>query len=260
MNVSSTVLSFGLLVSSSAVAAPSPQSESRAGFSGVVRLKLAGNSLGDYPFFEFVRAFNQGSTVEVAVDPSQYPGVVGQTADLYLVAHKGEAEWAADPQLIDVRGQPQTVTFSDIDITNNTFLVDSGTLDGFAGIGLGVPYDVVLDFNGDALLDAGDYIDGLGEEAGVYVVAPTQLPGPLAVSSALYSSGSFLGQVAYFPADIASMGQLPLVVVSHGNGHQYTWYDHIGNHLASYGYIVMSHQNARESKPRPPRRSPIPTI
>jgi len=243
MNVSSTVLSFGLLVSSSAVAAPSPQSESRAGFSGVVRLKLAGNSLGDYPFFEFVRAFNQDSTVEVAVDPSQYPGVVGQTADLYLVAHKGEAEWAADPQLIDVRGQPQTVTFSDIDITNNTFLVDSGTLDGFAGIGLGVPYDVVLDFNGDALLDAGDYIDGLGEEAGVYVVAPTQLPGPLAVSSALYSGGSFLGQVAYFPADIASMGQLPLVVVSHGNGHQYTWYDHIGNHLASYGYIVMSHQN-----------------
>jgi hypothetical protein len=34
-----------------------------------------------------------------------------------------------------------------------------------------------------------------------------------------------------------------LVVVSHGNGHNYQWYDHIGQHLASYGYVVMSHQN-----------------
>ena len=39
------------------------------------------------------------------------------------------------------------------------------------------------------------------------------------------------------------MGQLPLIVISHGNGHDYTWYDHIGYHMASYGYIVMSHQN-----------------
>ena len=40
------------------------------------------------------------------------------------------------------------------------------------------------------------------------------------------------------------MGELPLVVVSHGNGHQYfRWYDHIGFHMASYGYVVMSHQN-----------------
>jgi len=31
--------------------------------------------------------------------------------------------------------------------------------------------------------------------------------------------------------------------VSHGNGHDYTWYDHIGYQLASYGFIVMSHTN-----------------
>jgi hypothetical protein len=33
------------------------------------------------------------------------------------------------------------------------------------------------------------------------------------------------------------------VVISHGNGHQYTWYDYLQQHLASHGYIVMSHQN-----------------
>ena len=112
MNVSSIVLSSGLLVSSLALGASSGQSDNRAGLSGIVRLKLAGNSLATYPFFEFVRAFNQGSTVEVAVDPFQYPGVVGQTANLYLVAHKTEAEWMTDPQLIDLRGKPQAVTFS----------------------------------------------------------------------------------------------------------------------------------------------------
>jgi hypothetical protein len=32
-------------------------------------------------------------------------------------------------------------------------------------------------------------------------------------------------------------------VVSHGNGHDYRWYNHIGEHMASYGYVVMSHSN-----------------
>jgi hypothetical protein len=32
-------------------------------------------------------------------------------------------------------------------------------------------------------------------------------------------------------------------VVSHGWTHDPLWYDHIGRHLASYGYIVMSHAN-----------------
>jgi hypothetical protein len=39
------------------------------------------------------------------------------------------------------------------------------------------------------------------------------------------------------------MEPLPLIVVGHGGGHDYTWYDHIGHHMASYGYIVISHQN-----------------
>ena len=39
------------------------------------------------------------------------------------------------------------------------------------------------------------------------------------------------------------MGKLPLVIIGHGNGHDFHWYDHIGNHLASYGYVVMSHDN-----------------
>ncbi|MBI1748585.1 MAG: hypothetical protein HYR55_18655 [Acidobacteria bacterium] len=245
MNVFSySILFFGFLVSSLLLPLTTPvEAADVAGLPGVIRLELAGNALEAYPYFEYVRAINQGSTVAVAVDPIRYPEVAGRRADLYIVAHKTETEWAADPQLTDVRGGPQSVTFTTGDIRANTFLVDSGLLSGNADIGLGVPYDVVLDFNANGRLDSGDYIDGLGDEAGFYVVAPTQLPGPLAVSEIRYTGGSFLGQVTYYPTDLTSMGQLPLVVVSHGNGHNYLWYDHIGRHLASYGYIVMSHQN-----------------
>ena len=72
---------------------------------------------------------------------------------------------------------------------------------------------------------------------------PTELPGPFAVREVIYSGGTWLGQDLYYPVTIASMGALPLVVVSHGNGHNYQWYDHIGYHLASWGYVVMSHTN-----------------
>lgn len=235
--------SFGLMVSILMLGAPSGSAQTSGGLTGIVPLKLAGNSLDSYPNFEFVLAFNQGSTVKVAVDPTLWGGVAGQTANLYIVAHKSVAEWTADPRLMDVRGAPQSVTFNGSDIIGNTFVVDTGTLSGDAGIGLGIPYDVVLDFNTNGMLDSGDYIDGFGDVAGFYVVVPTQLRGPLAVTRVQYSGGSFLGQDTFYPTDIGSMGQLPLVVVSHGNGHFYQWYDHIGNHLASYGYIVMSHEN-----------------
>ena len=206
---------------------------------------LAGNALASYPYFEYVRAFHETATVEVAIDPTRFPEIAGQTCDIYVVAEKSGAEWALDPALDDVRpAGPQAVTLSGTSIQDNTFVVAAPSdLNGNAGTGLGVGYDVVLDCNQNGELDGGDFIDGLGSEAGLYVVRDTTLSGPLAVTEIIYSGGTWLGQDTYYPTDIASMGELPLVVVSHGNGHDYTWYDHIGYHLASYGYIVMSHQN-----------------
>ena len=90
------------------------------------------------------------------------------------------------------------------------------------------------------------WIDGYSDtEAGFYVCADTTAPGPLATTEITYdlSAASFDAQNTFYPTNIASMGKLPLVVISHGNGHNYQWYDHIGNHLASRGYVVMSHQN-----------------
>jgi hypothetical protein len=59
-----------------------------------------------------------------------------------------------------------------------------------------------------------------------------------------FSGGTtFTREDIYFPSNIEALGTLPLIVVSHGNGHNYTWYDHIGYHMASWGYVVMSHAN-----------------
>jgi hypothetical protein len=214
---------------------------------------LAGNSLAQYPFFEYVRAFNENATVEVAIDPTRFPAIAGQTCDIHVVAAKTATEWAADPSLVDVTpGGAQTEVFAGGTIQANTFTVASPfDLDADAGTGLGVGYDVVLDCDQDGQLSAADYIDGNGDEAGLYAVHDLTQLGPLAVTELpVYSVGTVFGIVAgrtgqntYYPTNIAAMGELPMIVISHGNGHQYVWYDHIGIHMASYGYVVMSHQN-----------------
>jgi len=216
-------------------------------------IQLAGNALDEYPWVEFVKAFNQGSTLAVAIDPASVPPA-DQIADVYIVQAKTDAQWAGDPSLVDVRGEPQTETFDGATIQENTFeLVNSDTLSGDAGLGLGVPYDLVCDFNENGVLDPGDYIDGLGKEAGFYVVHDLTEDGPLDVTEIDYSVGTVYGipdnktyQDTYYPTNIESMGELPLIIISHGNGHYYQWYDHLGYYFASYGYIVVSHMNNTE--------------
>lgn len=206
-------------------------------------IHMAGNPLATYPHFEFVSAFNEGSSVSIAIDPGNLPDPAG-LCDIYIVYAKTEQEWADDPGLVDVRGGPQEETLDGATIQDNTFtLTGSDGLSGYAGIDVGVGYDLVCDFNLNGTLDEGDLIDGLSDESGLYIVSDTVALGPLSTTYIDYSGGSWLGQRTWYPTNIASMGQLPLVVISHGNGHDYTWYDYLQEHLASYGYVVMSHQN-----------------
>jgi len=224
----------------------------------ITQTELAGNALATYPFFEYVAAFNEGSPVQVAIDPTLFPQVVGVTGDIYIVQAKTFDDWANDVSLVDVTGDgPDTVVFAAGTIAANTFTVSgSNTLSSAAGLGLGHAYDVVLDLNQNGELDQNDLIDGLGEEGpvavsvhGMYVVHDLTLPGPLAVTETNYQASAgtvtagFESENIFYPTNIASMGSLPLLIVSHGNGHNFAWYDHVGNHMASYGYVVMSHAN-----------------
>jgi hypothetical protein len=222
----------------------------------VTKTELAGHSLSQYPHFEYVKAINENNSVEVAIDPTRFPAIAGQTCDIYVVDAKTTLQWNTNQTLTDITtGGALTAAFSATNIQANTFTVTIPfELNGNAGLDLGVGYDVVLDCNQDGLLNGNDYIDGRNNESGFYVVHDTTTPGPLAVAQATYNlsgavgttygiPGTHLAEDLFYPTNIASMGTLPLIVVSHGNGHNYAWYDHIGNHLASYGYIVMSHAN-----------------
>jgi hypothetical protein len=222
-------------------------------------VQLAGNALAAYPYFEYVRAFNQNAPIALALDPTLHPEIVGRTADVYVVEKKIPGEWETDPALVDVTsGGPLSVTFSNGTVQDDTFQItgpdelDATVFQVATGAftGLGHGYDMVVDMNRNGVLDSGDFIDGLSREAGLYVCQDTTTPGPLPVTEVLYSVGtlygipsSLPGEDIYYPTDIASMGELPLLVISHGNGHNYQWYDHIGFHMASYGFVVMSHGN-----------------
>ena len=39
--------------------------------------ELAGNSLSEYPYFEYVTAFNEDASVALALDPTLFPAIIG---------------------------------------------------------------------------------------------------------------------------------------------------------------------------------------
>lgn len=216
------------------------------GATAQTRAELAGRSLGSYPLFEFVRSLNSDEQVEVAVDTSRFPALSGETADIYVLETRNF--WLLGSALVDVTGSPVTFGFSGAGISANRVVVAGpGELPSDAGTDVGVGYDVVIDVDQNGLLDAGDFLDNEFGEAGFYAVKDLTTAGPLAVSSGNYSvSGTTAGfdeERVFYPSDIAQLGSLPLVIISHGNGHNYTWYDYLQSHLASHGYIVMSHEN-----------------
>nr|MCU0254825.1 hypothetical protein [Acidobacteriota bacterium] len=204
---------------------------------------------------EFTAAANQGTPVELAVDPTAHPAVTGQTCDVYVLAKRSASEWCAGAALADVRGAPETRTFVAGGVRDNTFaLAGSAALSAVDGTAIGRSYDVALDCNQNGALDAGELADGLSDSPGFTVLRDLTQPGPLAVSQfddlgpepPHCSGGGNDDMRIYYPSvlnDPGATGTYPLAVISHGNGHCYDWYDFLGQHLASFGFIAMSHDN-----------------
>lgn len=214
-----------------------------------IAVELAARPLGAFPWADAVASFNQASAVHVAVDPARIAGLANATVAAYIVADRSAAEWATDTTLVDVRGAPQSITLGS-SIADSVIPLDTSGLPGADGLKIATGFDLVLDVDGDGALSGGDLIDGLGDEAGFWIVTDLTVFGPLAVSqvgsfdtNVPAIPATFQLQRIYYPTDVQNMSPRPLVVISHGNGHQYTWYDWIGQHLASWGYIVMAHQN-----------------
>lgn len=211
--------------------------------------ELAAVGLATYPFANFVQSFNRGTNIGIAVDPAQVPALANATVDVFVVENRTALEWQANPALADVRGTPDAITFG-ATAASSVFSLPTSALSATNGLNVGKGYDLIIDANRNGALDGGDLIDGGGDGPGFWIVTDLTAAGPLAVSQinsfdTNYSPIASTMQLEriYYPTDIQSMDPVPLVVISHGNGHNYTWYDYLGQHLASWGYIVMSHQN-----------------
>ena len=199
---------------------------------------LSGRALSEFPWFEQVTVFNDGDTLSVAVDPTRWTDKVGLTVDLYAVPHRSTAAWAADPSLGDAV-LTGAATIAAGGIGQNTW--NLGVLP--AGPEVSSAWDLVLDADRDGTLSPGDLFDG-GTEAGAVSVIDLLTPGPYTPTTFEYSTGVWTTMKVYTPEDPAAVGApMPLVVISHGNGHDYTWYDYLGNHLSSWGYVVIAHTN-----------------
>ncbi|MCB9780813.1 MAG: hypothetical protein H6742_19750 [Alphaproteobacteria bacterium] len=208
---------------------------------------LAGRSLTAWPWLYRVDAFTVDEQPQVGIEPGLHGDLSGLSADLYVVAHRDADAWAADPALVDAGDGAESITLLGGSLEDQRFTVwasDLPTADAQVGLG----FDVVLDVDGDGQLSPGDLFDGVGTDAPAFwVLGDLTREGPHDVTTDEYSGGSWRGQRLYYPSDVADLsaasGPLPLVVISHGNGHDYRWYDYLGEHLASWGYVVMSHQN-----------------
>ncbi len=107
--------------------------------------------------FTYRSTFLSDENVYVGVDPAVQPSYVGETADVYVVPHKTEAEWVGAPSLPnpDITGYVERLTV--YGICGNFWK----TLAWAAPLTVD-EYDVVLDFNQNGQYDAGvDLIDAL---------------------------------------------------------------------------------------------------
>jgi hypothetical protein len=204
-------------------------------FPGLSAIELASS-----PDATHVDAFLAGGTLRIAVDPMRVPELVGSSGAVWVVPDRDRDAWLADPVLVDAAHGP--VPFSPA----GTGLAGTSTAiwaDLPEPVGGRASYDLVWDVDADGTLSVGDRIDGL-DGPGFVIYGDLGAPGRFTPVVAEVSTSFFLTQRVWWPAELPDFGEpAPLVVISHGNGHEYTWYDYLGSHLASHGYVVMSHRN-----------------
>ena len=215
-----------------------------------IEVNLSAVAAAQHPFAFRVDAFQPNGPVGLAIDSFDFPALVGATVDVYLLDNRSAAAWLANPALSDLRGAPQAVVVPATAAGSVVTLANTGVITPGSGLSPGRGLDLVVDVDRDGTLSTGDLIDGGGDAPGLWLVRDLTANGPLAVTTiASYDvndpdiTDTFELERIYYPTDIAALGVRPLIVISHGNGHQYTWYDYLGAHLASWGYVVMSHQN-----------------
>jgi hypothetical protein len=200
---------------------------------------LAAHVLPRAPGHLVVDLFRHDEPVDVVLDGHLLPDRAGLPADVWIVEHRLPSAWVDDPTLVDVGDGPDPVTFPAVDATTS---VHAWAPPLAVGDGPPPAYDVVVDFGRDGRLDPGDLVDGFGRDPGFHVVGDLSRPGPYTPRMERIASSPPIE--LWWPTDVpAEEGPRPLVMMAHGNGHDYRWYGFLGEHLASWGFVFASHVN-----------------
>lgn len=202
-------------------------------------VELAVRPLAQHPWIVAAPLWRTDEPVHVALDASIHPEREGLPYDVYIVPHRTPSAWEADPSLRDAGDGAETGSVGAGDRglgLQVAWAQDLPPIDGLVA-----SWDVVFDFGRDGRLDPGDLIDGLGPRPGFSTVPDLSVPGPFTPVRRRRDDGGFLAQEIWFPEELS--GGAPLIVISHGNGHDFRWYGHLGEHLSSWGFVVMSHAN-----------------
>jgi hypothetical protein len=241
------------------VVRPSPDAEAGCAehtlaLQAVAAPELAGRKLAQRPFFDPTDTLRGDDQLDVQLALPSHPDRAGLTPDVYVVRHRAPASWYSDRALVDISGGPEPLALDAAlpardaairawrDLATPTGAPTPS--DSVADAPYAAGYDVVLDFDRDGSLSDGDLIDGLGQRPAFWVTPDLAAPGPYTPEVRRRDDGGWLQQEVWYPAEIDTLAApAPLVVISHGNGHDYRWYDHIGAHLSSWGFVVMSHAN-----------------
>ncbi len=217
------------------------QVEATADFHAGHQPTLTGTPISSAPWIHRADVFNHTDIINLAFSADRHADRVDTPVVVYIVPHRSPADWAADPTLNDVTEDGANLLFVGSTEDNIQALWSSSLTtseDRFS------EYDIVLDFDRDGTFSPGDIASGPGAHApGLTVMGDLHGVGPHDVQITTTSGGSWIDQIIYYPSDIRSLESAPLIVISHGNGHNYLWYDYLGEHLASHGYVVMAHSN-----------------
>ncbi|MCY1020984.1 FlgD immunoglobulin-like domain containing protein [Pyxidicoccus sp. MSG2] len=131
------------------------------------------------PYFFPERTFNTGEPVRAGFDTRAYAERQGASARVYVVAHRTQAQWAANPSLVDVAGGPRLVTLGGssggVNITDLGISLPEGT------------YDVVYDF-GNFSRDSGGFTHDGRLDPGDVLVSPRGAPAAV-VKASLVAAG-----------------------------------------------------------------------
>ncbi len=192
------------------------------------------------------RILRTDEAVFLSIDPSAAADRMGATASVYIVAHRSLEAWSEQTALTDMGDGAEAITFDDPAELARVRIAKDDLVP--AEPALPRAFDVVVDFGNDGDLSPGDWVLGLGDDAAFWVMGDLSGPGPYTTAvGRARGGGAFLDEQIFWPTNLPpALQPAPVLVVSHGNGHDLTWYDHLGQHLASWGIVVMSHKNNTE--------------